>query len=65
MSVNLSARQHRDPDLVDLVERILTETRTEPETLCLEITESVVVNDAERRRDPAGPEGAGGEAVDR
>ena len=47
VSVNLSARQHRDPGLVDLVERILTETRTDPETLCLEITESVVVNDAE------------------
>ena len=47
VSVNLSARQHRDPGLVDLVERILTETRTEPESLCLEITESVVVNDAE------------------
>jgi len=47
MSVNLSARQHRDPDLVDLVERILTETRTDPETLCLEITESVLVNDAD------------------
>jgi diguanylate cyclase (GGDEF)-like protein len=47
VSVNLSARQHRDPDLVDLVDRILTETRTDPATLCLEITESVVVNDAE------------------
>jgi len=47
VSVNLSARQHRDPGLVDLVERILTETRTEPATLCLEITESVVVNDAD------------------
>jgi EAL domain-containing protein (putative c-di-GMP-specific phosphodiesterase class I) len=47
MTVNLSARQHRDPGLVDLVERVLTETRTEPETLCLEITESVAVDDAE------------------
>jgi diguanylate cyclase len=47
VSVNLSARQHLDAGLVDLVERILTETRTEPETLCLEITESVVVNDAD------------------
>ena len=47
VSVNLSARQHRDPDLVDLVERILTETRTDPATLCLEITESVLVNDAD------------------
>jgi diguanylate cyclase (GGDEF)-like protein len=47
VSVNLSARQHRDPDLVDLVERILTETRTDPATLCLEITESVLVTDAD------------------
>jgi diguanylate cyclase (GGDEF)-like protein len=47
VSVNLSARQHRDPDLVDMVERILTETRTDPETLCLEINESALVNDAE------------------
>ena len=30
VTVNLSARQHRDPGLVDLVERVLTETRTEP-----------------------------------
>jgi diguanylate cyclase (GGDEF)-like protein len=47
MTVNLSARQHRDPGLVDLVERVLTETRTEPETLCLEIMESVAVDDAD------------------
>jgi diguanylate cyclase (GGDEF)-like protein len=47
VSVNLSARQHRDPDLVDLVERVLTETRTDPAALCLEITESVAVEDAE------------------
>jgi EAL domain-containing protein (putative c-di-GMP-specific phosphodiesterase class I) len=47
VTVNLSARQHRDPDLVDLVERILTETRTEPAALCLEISESVAVDDSE------------------
>jgi EAL domain-containing protein (putative c-di-GMP-specific phosphodiesterase class I) len=47
VSVNLSARQHRDPDMVDLVDRILTETRTDPGVLCLEITESVLVNDAD------------------
>ena len=47
ITVNLSARQHRDPGLVDLVERVLTETRTEPAALCLEITESVAVDDAE------------------
>ena len=47
VTVKLSARQHRDPDLVDLVERVLTETRTQPGALCLEITESVAVDDAE------------------
>jgi diguanylate cyclase (GGDEF)-like protein len=47
VTVNLSGRQHRDPGLVDLVERVLTETRTEPATVCLEITESVAVDDAE------------------
>jgi diguanylate cyclase len=47
VSVNLSARQHRDPNVVDMVERILTETRTDPAVLCLEINESALVNDAE------------------
>jgi diguanylate cyclase (GGDEF)-like protein len=47
VSVNLSARQHRDAGLVDTIERILTETRTDPATLCLEITESVLVNEPE------------------
>jgi diguanylate cyclase (GGDEF)-like protein len=47
VTVNLSGRQHRDPGLVDLVERVLTETRTEPAALCLEITESVAVDDTE------------------
>ena len=47
VTVNLSARQHRDPGLVDLVERVLTETRTDPAAICLEITESVAVDDAE------------------
>jgi diguanylate cyclase (GGDEF)-like protein len=47
VTIHLSARQHRDPGLVDLVERVLTETRTDPGALCLEITESVAVDDAE------------------
>jgi diguanylate cyclase len=47
VSVHLSARQPRDRGLVDLVERVLTETRTDPAALCLEITESVAVEDAE------------------
>jgi diguanylate cyclase (GGDEF)-like protein len=47
VTVHLSGRQHRDPGLVDLVERVLTETRTNPAALCLEITEGVAVEDAE------------------
>ena len=47
VTVSLSARQHRDAGLVDLVERVLTETRTDPAALCLEITESVAVEDAD------------------
>jgi EAL domain-containing protein (putative c-di-GMP-specific phosphodiesterase class I) len=48
VTVGLSAGQHRDPGLVDLVERVVTETRSDPASLCLEITESVAVEDAER-----------------
>jgi len=47
MSVNLSARQFRDPDLVGRVERVLTETGLDPVFLELEITESTVMHDSE------------------
>jgi diguanylate cyclase (GGDEF)-like protein/PAS domain S-box-containing protein len=47
ISVNLSARQFRQNDLVDQVKRILRETKLSPECLRLEITESVVMEDAE------------------
>jgi EAL domain-containing protein (putative c-di-GMP-specific phosphodiesterase class I) len=47
MSINLSARQFRQTDLVDQVKRILRETKLSPECLRLEITESVVMEDAE------------------
>jgi EAL domain-containing protein (putative c-di-GMP-specific phosphodiesterase class I) len=46
MSVNLSARQFEHPDLVRDVARVLRETGLEPGCLVLEITESVVMNDA-------------------
>ena len=45
ISVNLSARQHEDPDLVARVEQALTETGTNPADLCLEVTETVVMED--------------------
>jgi diguanylate cyclase (GGDEF)-like protein/PAS domain S-box-containing protein len=43
LSVNLSARQLAQPDLVATVRRALAETGIDPATLCLEITESAVM----------------------
>ena len=47
MSVNLSARQFAQPDLVDEIAAILAETGLEPAALELEITESVVMDQSE------------------
>jgi diguanylate cyclase (GGDEF)-like protein len=47
LSVNLSARQFRQPDLADRVAAILTETGLEPDCLDLELTESCIMQDAE------------------
>src|SRR5829696_4360471 len=43
MYVNLSARQFRDPELVEEISAILSETETDPHSLALEITESVMM----------------------
>jgi EAL domain-containing protein (putative c-di-GMP-specific phosphodiesterase class I) len=48
MSVNLSARQFSNPELVQEVADILRITGLEADRLCLEITESVAVEDVER-----------------
>ena len=45
LSVNLSARQLAQPDLVDMVMAVLDDTGVSPADLCLEITESVVIED--------------------
>ena len=45
-SVNLSGRQFAEPDLVDMVRRILKETGLEAKHLELEITESVLMQDS-------------------
>jgi EAL domain-containing protein (putative c-di-GMP-specific phosphodiesterase class I) len=45
VSVNVSARQFRQPDLVDKVAEILAETGLPPERLQLEITETVLMED--------------------
>jgi diguanylate cyclase len=45
--VNLAARQHADPGLVETVRRIIDEAGIEPSSLCLGITERVVMSDEE------------------
>ncbi|MGH9900715.1 MAG: putative bifunctional diguanylate cyclase/phosphodiesterase [Pyrinomonadaceae bacterium] len=47
MSVNLSGRQLAEPGLTGQVEKILRETHCDPRCLKLEITESVVMENAE------------------
>jgi EAL domain-containing protein (putative c-di-GMP-specific phosphodiesterase class I) len=47
VTVNLSARQFRDPNLANDVARVLRETGLRPERLTLEITETVVMEQAE------------------
>jgi PAS domain S-box-containing protein len=48
MSVNISARQFLQDDLVTQVEKILRESQVEPTAIKLEITESVTMGDAAR-----------------
>jgi len=47
MSVNLSGKQVAEPDLVGQIQQILEETHLDPRHLKLEITESVVMENAE------------------
>lgn len=51
MSVNLSARQLADPDLIESVRRSLAETGIPPDTLCFELTESALISEIESARD--------------
>jgi diguanylate cyclase (GGDEF)-like protein/PAS domain S-box-containing protein len=48
VSVNVSARQFRTPGFVDQVRQVLVETSSRPEWLLLEITESLVLHDADQ-----------------
>jgi len=50
MAVNLSPRQVADPGLVRAVARTLAETGLEAVRLCLEITETAIINDADVAR---------------
>ena len=47
VSVNLSARQFRDPNLMNHVDRALAESGLDPQCLELEITESIAMQDVE------------------
>ncbi|MGK5684315.1 putative bifunctional diguanylate cyclase/phosphodiesterase [Actinoplanes sp. URMC 104] len=48
VSVNVSARQFRTPGFVDEVREVLAETGARPEWLLLEVTESLVLHDADQ-----------------
>ncbi len=47
VSVNLSNQQFKQPDLIDRLREILQETQLDPRTLKLEITEGVIMDNAE------------------
>ncbi len=47
VSVNVSARQFRQPELVDLIAWCLRESGLHPEALAVEITESALIDDPE------------------
>lgn len=48
LAVNLSARQFRDPDLIDMIQRALDITRFQPINLELEITETILMEYLDR-----------------
>jgi diguanylate cyclase (GGDEF)-like protein/PAS domain S-box-containing protein len=51
MSVNLSARQFEQQDLLEMIARVLTETELDPSYLELELTESSIMKNADRTID--------------
>lgn len=51
ITVNLSARQFHQLDLVGDVKRMLEETGLEPRYLCMELTESILMHDVEEAVD--------------
>jgi len=46
VAVNLSARQLREPNFISVVERVLKQTRVDPESLEIEITENMLMSDS-------------------
>jgi diguanylate cyclase (GGDEF)-like protein len=47
MHVNLSGRQVADPELAGMVADVLEETGVDPSLICLELTESILLDDSE------------------
>jgi diguanylate cyclase (GGDEF)-like protein/PAS domain S-box-containing protein len=47
ISVNVSARQFTQPDLLERIRQILEDSQLSPQRLCLEITESVLIDKPE------------------
>lgn len=47
ISVNLSARQFKQPNLVESIKQVLQETQLDPDSLILEMTETSVMEDVE------------------
>lgn len=50
VNVNLSVVQLLQADVVEVVEKVIEETRIEPRYLTLEVTESLAINDMERMK---------------
>jgi len=50
VNVNLSVVQLLQPDIVEIVSQIVTETGVNPRNLTLEVTESLAINDMERMK---------------
>lgn len=48
IGINVSAKQFKDPNLVDMIDRALSETGLAPENLEIEITEGMIMEDVER-----------------
>ena len=48
VSVNLSGRQFAQPDLLEVIASSLEKAELDPESLCLEVTETVLVQDTEQ-----------------
>jgi diguanylate cyclase (GGDEF)-like protein len=51
VNVNLSVVQLLQPDIAEIVEKAIKDSGIDPSHLCLEITESLAINDLERTRD--------------